>query len=235
MVAVSDSESFSQWSRRITREFVTELRNAEFPITKKLLALITVIFGLQVMLALIGDGSVRDATAWLFLNYPKPTWFLSFFLHQGILHLLANIAIIGLLGAVIEPKFGRTRYWVLALSTGYISTAMYGLVMDKWTAQPTGTYGASGFGFALAGYFLWTISIDLDAPTFLTIEDCSSIQFVSGVISIAALIAVLVDPFTGMPFTPGWINFAHLVGFVLGVIVAGVRKTVFLSLPKPLS
>lgn len=229
MPAVQEGESFLPWVKRLMSTLVDEVRETEAPATHKILLLIAFTFVFQLAIAIIGGGNVRGATAWLFLNFPIPAWSLSFFFHQGFRHLIANIAIIGILGMIVEPRFSETKFWIFALTTGYLSTVTNGLMTAFWSSQPVSSYGASGFGFALAAYALFNLRFDQKSPFFLTTVEDSRLQEIGGIISIAAFVSTLTDPLTGVPFTANWINFAHLSGFSFGLAVAILAKVDIIS------
>ncbi|HZM77997.1 MAG TPA: rhomboid family intramembrane serine protease [Candidatus Limnocylindrales bacterium] len=75
----------------------------------------------------------------------------SMFLHAGWLHLLGNMLFLWVFGNNVEDRFGRLRYLLFYLATGYV--AAYGFAAaDPSLAQPL--IGASGAVSGVLGAYL---------------------------------------------------------------------------------
>lgn len=206
------------------RGLPSDLRKREAPITQwVLLAICLVVLG-QTLAAVYLHTSILGVTSYFFLEYPIPAWSLSFFLHRDVLHFLANIALIGLIGRVVEQDFpSRTYLWFLVVSAILSGIGGYAF-RAAFTSDPVAAYGASGFGFTLATYSLsfpfrggYGIRQSLN-PENLLANTSPAERFVF-LLGISAVLKVLLNLLTGPYFTVNWTNGAHLVGALIGIIV----------------
>ena len=142
----------------------------------------------------------------------------SMFLHAGWLHLLGNMLFLVIFGNNIEDRFGRIRYLLFYLLSGYV--AAYGFSLANQTSvEPL--IGASGAIAGVLGAYLvlyprakvWSLVpflffIPVRIPAWLVLGMWFVLQWVysagyaaSGAGSVAYL--------------------AHVFGFLFGVLVAG--------------
>lgn len=207
------------------RDLRADLQNRDSPITQRMVLAICVVFLAQEIAAVYFGASILGVTSYVFLHYPVPAWLLTFFLHRGAMHFLANVALIGVVGRVVEPEFSERRYLAFLVDPAVLSALGAYLAKAPFTAKPVAAYGASGFGYALAAYSLRFPSRHddalLDVVTFGTnpveIPLAERIAFLLGV---AAVLTVALDLLTGPYLTAEWVNGAHLVGVIVGVAVA---------------
>lgn len=211
------------------RGLLSDLRQREAPITQwVLLAICLVVLG-QTVAAVYLHASILGVTSYFFLEYPIPAWSLSFFLHRDVLHFLANIALIGLIGRVVEQDFSSRAYlWFLAGSAILSGIGGYAF-RAAFTSGPVAAYGASGFGFALATYSLALpfrgghgIQQSL-SPESLLANTSPAERFVF-LLGISAVLKVLLNLLTGPFFTVDWTNGAHLVGALVGITVGRIHS-----------
>jgi membrane associated rhomboid family serine protease len=73
----------------------------------------------------------------------------STFLHDGLMHLLANMVGLLFVGIFLEPLLGKTKYAIVYLTTGILAS-----VASLYFHKPTVSIGASGAIFGLYGVFL---------------------------------------------------------------------------------
>jgi rhomboid protease GluP len=112
------------------------------------------------------EPSVQDLILWggnlrsLTLDGQQWRLFTSIFLHGGIFHLLLNMYALLQVGAILEMKFGKHRYFLAYLATGILASVASIAFNDNIVSV-----GASGAIFGLYGLFLsLLITKSLDIP-----------------------------------------------------------------------
>ncbi len=164
-------------------------------------------------------------TASIDITSPVPTWvtvFTSMFVHGSWVHFLGNMLFLWVFGDNIEDRFGHLRYLLFYLAAGLAAT---GLQVAMSMSSQTPTIGASG---AIAGVlgsyivlfphsrittavFFFFITV-FRIRAFYLLGFWFLFQFVSGVGSLG-------------PSAQGGVAYwAHIGGFVLGVIVVVLYK-----------
>ncbi|MFS7949575.1 putative peptidase S54, rhomboid, Rhomboid-like superfamily [Helianthus anomalus] len=129
-------------------------------------------------------------------------------LHAGLIHLVANMLSLVLIGIRLEQQFGFLRVGVI-----YLLSGLGGSVLSALFIQRNISVGASGALFGLLGTMLselftnWTIYSNKAAALFTL------------VIIVVVNLAVGILPFVD--------NFAHIGGFVTGFLLG------FILLPRP--
>ncbi|KAJ0452284.1 putative peptidase S54, rhomboid, Rhomboid-like superfamily [Helianthus annuus] len=129
-------------------------------------------------------------------------------LHAGLIHLVANMLSLVLIGIRLEQQFGFLRVGVIYLLSGF-----GGSVLSALFIQRNISVGASGALFGLLGTMLselftnWTIYSNKAAALFTL------------VIIVVVNLAVGILPFVD--------NFAHIGGFATGFLLG------FILLPRP--
>ena len=127
--------------------------------------------------------------------------FTSIFVHSGITHLIVNISGLVIAAVLIEPKLGRTNYFILYLLSGVFGS----LTSTYWYAN-TISVGASGAIFGLFGAIL---SLAL-TNSFHPIEKKG--------------ILILIGTYTGIALLCGLMgsidNAAHIGGFISGMFIS---------------
>lgn len=218
-----------QLSFTTLRELSTDLQNRHSPITSYVVFAICFVFLTQELAAVYFGASILGVTSYFFLHYPVPAWLLTFFLHKGVMHFLANVALIGFVGRVVEPTFSKREYLLFLVGTIVLSALGAYAFKAPFTTKPVAAYGASGFGYALAAYSLrlpyrhgdglldmWKLrNPSLGTPLA---------DRLACLLGVSAILAVALDLFTGPYMTAEWVNGAHLVGVVVGVIVASLGE-----------
>ena len=168
------------------------------------------------------DGTVRFADIRnVYEGGPGPwvTLFTSMFMHGGWMHLIGNMLFLWVFGDNLEARMGRVKYLAFYLVSGlFASAAQVGIDMDS--AIPT--IGASGaIAGVLGGYlvlfphariqtliFMILITV-IAVPAWLLIGIWVMLQFFNGFISL------------GGEFAQGVAYWAHIGGFVAGVLMLG--------------
>ena len=146
------------------------------------------------------------------------------FLHAGWLHIIGNMLFLWVFGDNVEDRLGHAGYLVFYLLAGIAAMLVQGL-LDVNSAVPV--LGASGavagvLGAYLVYYpratvrvvipFFVLIFIPIPVPAFVMI----GLWFLQNLLFGVASVSNAAAPDTGVAF------FAHIGGFVFGVLVAGL-------------
>jgi rhomboid protease GluP len=189
-----------------------EHRMSYFPLISLTLILVNVIiFGWEISTdALSSKSSIIESGALYRENVlAGELWRLvtAMFLHGGLDHLIGNCLVLYILGIACEHAFGRSQmlaiYFIAGLSGAVLSVAV----------QPGPSVGASGAIFGVIGS---VITFFYQYRNQLVRRD----NRVGWVLLLWALYQIV----TGF-MTPYIDNFAHLGGFVGGVLVAWLIKS----------
>jgi membrane associated rhomboid family serine protease len=172
------------------------------------------------------DGSIVSQSSLLGLIVP---FFSSMFLHGGWIHLIGNMWILWIFGDNVEDRVGHGKFLLLYLLSG-VAAAVLHIATNASSAIPT--IGASGAVAGVMGAylryfpharvhtvippFIWGPIFDLPAVIFL--GWWLLLQFFNGALSLAAK-----GDYGGVAW---W---AHVGGFIFGMLVAGRRK----AQPRP--
>ena len=154
----------------------------------------------------------------------------SMFLHGGFLHIAGNMLFLWIFGNNIEDRLGRLKFLVLYFAAGFAATFAQSLVAGGLSNVPTQSsiqpmVGASG---AIAGvlgayillfprarvdtliiFFFITV---VEVPAYVMIGVWFLLQVFSGVASVGATAS------SGVAF------FAHIGGFIAGMILLGILR-----------
>lgn len=155
----------------------------------------------------------------------------SMFFHGGWTHLLGNMLYLYLFGDNIEDRLGRPLFLVLYFISGYVA-AMAQVVIDPASEIPL--VGASGaIAGVLGGYLLLFPGVRVrgivplgrmgymtELPAFIVLGFWFVLQLFDGVASLS----VQTSAGGGVAF------FAHIGGFIAGMIITGICIMVF---PQP--
>lgn len=146
------------------------------------------------------------------------------FLHAGWLHFGGNMLFLWIFGDNIEDRLGHLRYLVFYLLCG-IAAALCHAFFNADSRLPS--LGASGaISGVLAAYlFLYPrariltlvpilLFATVEVPAFLFIVFWFVVQFFSGTASLS----------TSTPTTGGTAYFAHIGGFLAGIVLLAVLK-----------
>ncbi len=174
-------------------------------VTYAIMGICVIIFALTYIL---GDGSTSNTTLINFgANFTSLTvngdyyrLFTSMFLHIGFIHLFCNMYSLNIIGREIENFFGKIKYLII-----YLLSGVCGSLLSTAFNPDTISAGASGAIFGLMGalvYFGYYFRAYLGATMTRSIIP---------IVAINLLIGFLV---TGVD------NFAHIGGFVGGILIA---------------
>lgn len=137
----------------------------------------------------------------------------SMFMHGGIGHIIGNLWFLWVFGPALESRLGGGRYLGLYLLSGVSAALAQGLVLPS---DPTPMVGASGaISGVLGGYLMlfsraWVLTVVwFILPFFFWLPAATYIGY-------WALFQVVYGLF-GLPGVAWW---AHLGGFIVGVLLA---------------
>jgi len=157
---------------------------------------------------------------------PEPwevSWFSSMFLHGGWDHILGNMLFLAIFGKNVEDAFGRLRYLAFYIAGGFVATMvqtaatlLFGTAVDARTPN----LGASGAIAAVLGAFIvlypnaqirtWVLVFIVKIPAWFYLGAWFLFQLIDGGFGI----------FASKGHGSGVAFFAHIGGFVFGVLVA---------------
>jgi membrane associated rhomboid family serine protease len=151
------------------------------------------------------------------------------FLHAGWLHLIGNMWLLWLAGAILEDTWGRIIYPIFYLAAGAAA-----LQFHAWASPGSSmpTLGASGAVAALMGAFLIRFpKTKIEVALVLGLRSLSNLALGKGIRFKAASywllpMWLLMEIFSGAIFGQysGVAHWAHVGGFVFGAVVAlGLR------------
>ena len=169
------------------------------------------------------EGYIVDASS------PIPnvaTVFTSMFMHGGLLHIIGNMLFLWVFGDNIEDKFGHFKYLLFYLASGIAAVALH-IAIDTDSAVPL--VGASGAIAGVLGAYIVLfpmsrvrtlvifiiLPIMVRIPAIILLGIWFLLQFFSGVGS-------LVPGAEG----GGVAYWAHIGGFIVGIIVAFIYKSI---------
>jgi len=188
-----------------------EYRESTSTITYLLMTLVAAVFLIEIAVTAFRSlSSIRIFATGVFGVYPWIAWPLSPVLHRGFLHFAASIVGLVVVGIPIERHWSRRRYSAFLLLTGYTTIVFGAAFLSVFSDQQLAFYGTSGIIYALAGYSLTHLPRRHD--------NLDLIEKFAVFIGFAALVSVLIDPFTGPYFEPLWVNGGHTSGFLIGAV-----------------
>lgn len=145
------------------------------------------------------------------------TFFTAAFLHVGWLHLLINVLYLGVFGSAVERVIGSSRFLLLYV----VSAAVGGLAYVL--SQPSSSAPAVGASAAVAG----VIGAHLALAPGATLGTLAPVLFFSPAANVSALlllviwlVAQLVSPIVSLTAAAGVAWWAHLGGFLGGLVLA---------------
>lgn len=228
MSGTESGRSLSAFVLHAVHSLGADLRARDAPITTVLAILLLVVFLEQAAAALLAGVSIEAIASHLFLEYTTWAWLLSFFLHRNLVHFATNVALIWLLGRVLEASFPRWAYVAFVGLTAVASTLGGLLFTASFTSDPVAVYGASGLGFALATYALSIPLATADSVRaayrlehlFGALTPAEELAFLIG---LSAVLTVLIDLLTGPFWTVYWANGGHTAGAAVGCLAGAIR------------
>ena len=162
-----------------------------------------------------------------------PAWatvFTSMFIHGGWLHLLGNMLYLWLFGRGVESALGPSRFGILYLASG-VAAAMTQALTSPAAEVPM--IGASG---AIAGALGAYLILHPRANVILFVWIFIFVRFISvpAVILLALWFATqLLGALAAPPNEPGVAFWAHVGGFVAGVILVLILRGRDAALLRP--
>lgn len=139
----------------------------------------------------------------------------SMFYHFNIEHVMFNMLSLAVVGAILEPFFGRIRFIILYFISGLladVATIIYNSLIIRENAESVFAAGASGAVYGLLGAF---VGILLFMRERLTKEEC---------IRLPIMVFLLLF---GNIFQKGVGHEAHFGGFFAGVLL-GIGYCIYL-------
>lgn len=228
----NEAETWREWFfifRDFFKTIPGQFRLRDTPVTAVLILITITVFTLQsvlhlyitesfpigILVILTQPSTLTGLTAYLFLNFPWIAWPLAEFLHKGVGHFIANIALLALFGKIIEPRF-QTRYYILwFVGVAIIVKPIDALITLSTSPKPNvAVYGISDFVYSLGIYTLMTA---------YSSERRDEIEYLGLLVGLAAIILILAQATRAvlhMSIQP--LNTAHLIGGLLGVVVFGL-------------
>jgi rhomboid family protein len=158
---------------------------------------------------------------------PEPwavSWFTAMFMHASWSHILGNMWFLGLFGKNVEDAFGRARYLALYVAGGFAAAAAQTVVtLLAGTAADARVpmLGASGAIAAVLGAY-WVL---YPKARILTLVGIFPIRVRAWIFLGLWFVFQLVEAHAGLYSAGGdggTAFFAHIGGFALGVVAAGV-------------
>jgi membrane associated rhomboid family serine protease len=163
------------------------------------------------------NGSCHHALPW------AASWFTSMFMHGSWSHLLGNMLFLAIFGKNVEDAFGHLRYLAFYIAGGFAATALQTLMTLAFgtaAASHVPTLGASGAIAAVLGaYFvLYPNSRVLTLVLVFPVKIPAYIYL--GLWFLYQLVEANFGLFSAHANGGGVAFFAHVGGFIFGVIVA---------------
>ncbi|TME88090.1 MAG: rhomboid family intramembrane serine protease [Chloroflexi bacterium] len=140
------------------------------------------------------------------------------FLHGGWLHVLGNMLYLWIFGDNVEDRFGSAQYLVFYLLCGVVAAIGQGLV------SPSPMVGASGaIAGVLAAYLIMyptaRVSTLVFLGLFITIVELPALIVIGMFIVLQVIEGVAELRLTGHAATQQIAYFAHIFGFVAGLVL----------------
>lgn len=209
---------------------LTDLLPQERPLTKILAGLAVAVFAMVGLLA--GGTAIVSPSTYTLIHFGASfppyiiegqIWRLvtALFMHGDILHIAFNIYALWLLGPLIENSFGKSRYLIIFLVTGLISTLVslgWGFVTVE-LARTTGLAWLSGGSFAtptvgMSGALTGLIGVGVTAGHRVKTEHGAQIRNTMLRWMVFIIIFGLVVPQVD--------NAAHVGGFLAGLALGAL-------------
>jgi membrane associated rhomboid family serine protease len=153
---------------------------------------------------------VRTGSGVLDIETPVPTWttmFTSMFIHGGFFHIVFNMVFLWVFGGNLENRLGRFKFLALYLATGAVA-ALSHLAIDPGSQTPL--VGASGGIAGVLGAYLLTFP-------YSQIRALIIVWFILQLFQWGLSM--------GLPSSVNIAFVAHIGGFVAGLILIAVYKT----------
>ena len=191
------------------------MRIRELVSSKRLMLSLVIVLSVVyfVQLVSVAIWSIDTSIYWFVFTpgfVPTPAWILSLFAHGSVSHLAQNILALVVYGSILERYVSKKIYMTVYILSGFIA----GFVHTNIT-QNTGA-GASGAIFGLIGFYGIIYLIDHRSGWGKPEENIRYLLalFVPGVVAVHTI--------RDLYLTTGAGNYAHVVGAIVGGILAMV-------------
>jgi membrane associated rhomboid family serine protease len=155
------------------------------------------------------------------------SWITSMFLHGSWDHILGNMLFLAIFGKNVEDAFGHLRYLLFYFAGGFAAMAMQ-TAMTLWfgTAAEAHvpTLGASGAIAAVLGAY-WVLYPNSKVLTLVLVFPVKIPAYIFlGIWFLYQLVEANFGLFSSSAHGGGTAFFAHVGGFIFGVIVASLAS-----------
>jgi membrane associated rhomboid family serine protease len=165
------------------------------------------------------NGSCHEPLSW------TVSWFTSMFMHGSWSHILGNMLFLAIFGKNVEDAFGTLRYLLFYFAGGFVATMtqtamtlLFGSTADAHVPN----LGASGAIAAVLGaYFVLYPGSRITTWIFFFITRIPAWIFL-GIWFLDQFISANLGLFSASGSHGGTAFFAHVGGFIFGVLVAKV-------------
>jgi membrane associated rhomboid family serine protease len=153
---------------------------------------------------------------------PYMSLFTSMFLHGGIMHLLGNMLFLWIFGNNIEEAMGRVRYFIFYLLTGMAASLAHALTNPDSTIP---TIGASGAISGVLGAYV-LLYPRAQVLTMVILGFFMRLMYIPAgfVLGIWFVLQLLSGSMAGQGGGGGVAFWAHVGGFVAGMLLVGIFK-----------
>lgn len=161
---------------------------------------------------------------------PWATLLTSMFLHGGWLHLLGNMLYLWIFGKGVETALGTFRYLLLYLASGVVAALAQGAVDPEATAP---MIGASGAIAGVLGAYL-VLYPRGNVATFIWIFVFVRVVTIPAVLMLGLwFLLQLASAVSAAPGQPGVAFWAHVGGFVTGLLLVTVLRRAGVAMLQP--
>lgn len=234
LAQANEAETWREWVtiyRDFFKSIPDQVKAREAPVTAVLILITVTVFALQsvlhlyitesfplgILVILTQRSALTGLTAYLFVNFPWIAWPLAEFLHKGVGHFIANIALLALFGKIIEPRFQTRHYILWFVGVAIVVKPIDALISLSTSPKPNvAVYGISDFVYSLGIYTVLTV---------YSSEHGDELEYLGMLVGVAAIILILVQAMRAvlqMSIQP--LNTAHLFGGLLGIVVFGIVR-----------
>lgn len=159
-------------------------------------------------------------TLWASMPVPAPlTIFTSMFVHAGLWHLLGNMIYLWIFGDNVEDSMGHIRFLIFYLLCG-LAAALTQVMLSLGDATPM--VGASGAIAGILGAYL-VLHPGARILTFVFLFIFIRVMYLPAIVLLGIWFALQIVSAVGGG--PGVAWYAHIGGFVAGIILVGAFAT----------
>jgi rhomboid family protein len=151
------------------------------------------------------------------------SWFTSMFMHGSWDHILGNMLFLAIFGKNVEDAFGKLQYLAFYIAGGFAATVLQTamtLLLSSESAEAVANLGASGAIAAVLGAYFVLYPNSQVLTLILVFPVMISAYIYLGLWFLYQLIEAIAN--SGHSNGGGVAFFAHVGGFIFGLIVANV-------------